>query len=94
MSETRSRVLSLYRQILRTARDWRSAANNAEAEKQYIREEARRLFKANKHLTDAKQVQLKIDEAEARLQIGLHYCNPYPRPVYAPPHSHAGERFE
>lgn len=94
MSETRPRVLSLYRQILRTARDWQSAANNVNAEKQYIREEARRLFKANKHLSDTKQVQLKIGEAEARLHIGRHYRNPYPRPVYAPPHSHAGEHFE
>ena len=26
-----------------------------------------------------------LREAEARLEIGRHYGNPYPRPVYNPP---------
>jgi hypothetical protein len=31
-----------------------------------------------------------LDEGEARLAIALHYSNPYPRPVYAPPKTHTG----
>ena len=48
----RSEVLSLYRRIFRLARQWQATtAAESEAERQYIRDEARKLFHKNKKVS-------------------------------------------
>ena len=48
----RSEVLSLYRRIFRLARQWQAATTaDTEAERQYIRDEARKLFHKNKKVS-------------------------------------------
>uniref|UniRef100_A0A7N4NW25 LYR motif containing 1 n=1 Tax=Sarcophilus harrisii TaxID=9305 RepID=A0A7N4NW25_SARHA len=81
---TRQEVLSLYRRIFRLARRWHAASGQMEdtiREKQYIINEARTLFQKNKNLTDSELIKQCIDECTARIEIGLHYQIPYPRPV-------------
>ncbi|CAH1795406.1 unnamed protein product, partial [Owenia fusiformis] len=82
----RKEVLSLYRRIFRLARTW-TAQNPDETwqEQEYIKDEARRLFRKNKNVTNEADIQDFLKEGEARVEIALHYQNPYPRPVYAPP---------
>ncbi|XP_052616858.1 LYR motif-containing protein 1 isoform X3 [Peromyscus californicus insignis] len=85
---TRQEVLGLYRSIFRLARKWRAASGQMEdtiKEKQYILSEARTLFQKNKNLTDPDLIKLCIDECTARIEIGLHYQIPYPRPIHLPP---------
>jgi len=86
MSVFRNEVLSIYRRILRLSRTWESKdpATNA-TDREYIRNEAKTLFRQNKNLQDSEAIKDRIREAEARLAIGLHYRNPYPRPVNLPP---------
>lgn len=87
---TRHDVLRLYRRIFRLARRWQAASGQAEdtaREKQYILQEARTLFQKNKNLTDTEQIKQCIDECTARIEIGLHYQIPYPRPIHLPPMS-------
>ncbi|GMH33316.1 hypothetical protein BSKO_01150 [Bryopsis sp. KO-2023] len=72
---TAARVLSLYRTILRTGRTW----SGPQSEKDYIREEAQRLFRSNKHLVSVEEIEKKIFEASSRLELGVHYKIPYPR---------------
>lgn len=73
---SRSRVLSLYKRILQTGKNWEGTAEDA----QYIQKEAKKLFRRNSNLNDQKQIEEKIFEAETRLELGLHYKIPYPRP--------------
>nr|KAF6355397.1 LYR motif containing 1 [Myotis myotis] len=50
---TRQEVLGLYRRIFRLARQWQAASGRVEdtaREKQYIRHEARTLFRKNKNI--------------------------------------------
>lgn len=48
----RSEVLSLYRRIFRLARQWQATtAADTEAERQYIRDEAKKLFHKNKKVS-------------------------------------------
>ncbi|XP_068952183.1 LYR motif-containing protein 1 isoform X1 [Petaurus breviceps papuanus] len=85
---TRQEVLSLYRRIFRITRRWRAASGQMEdtlREKQYIINEARTLFQKNKNLTDSELIKQCIDECTARIEIGLHYQIPYPRPIHLPP---------
>ncbi|KAM9100369.1 LYR motif-containing protein 1 isoform 2-T2 [Sarcophilus harrisii] len=85
---TRQEVLSLYRRIFRLARRWHAASGQMEdtiREKQYIINEARTLFQKNKNLTDSELIKQCIDECTARIEIGLHYQIPYPRPIHLPP---------
>ncbi|XP_027467982.1 LYR motif-containing protein 1 isoform X6 [Zalophus californianus] len=85
---TRQEVLGLYRRIFRLARKWQAASGQMEdtiKEKQYILNEARTLFQKNKNLTDADLIKQCIDECTARIEIGLHYQIPYPRPIHLPP---------
>ncbi|XP_032699890.1 LYR motif-containing protein 1 isoform X7 [Lontra canadensis] len=92
-SATRQEVLGLYRRIFRLARKWQAASGQMEdtiKEKQYILNEARTLFQKNKNvsvqsLTDTDQIKQCIDECTARIEIGLHYQIPYPRPIHLPP---------
>ncbi|NXF97571.1 LYRM1 protein, partial [Eubucco bourcierii] len=85
---TRQEVLALYRRIFRIASSWQSASGQvAETaqEKEYIRNEARRLFRKNRNVTDPQLIKQCIEECEARIEIGLHYNIPYPRPIHLPP---------
>ncbi|XP_014652696.1 PREDICTED: LYR motif-containing protein 1 isoform X1 [Ceratotherium simum simum] len=85
---TRQEVLGLYRRIFRLARKWQAASGQMEdtvKEKQYIVNEARMLFQKNKNLTDTDLIKQCIDECTARIEIGLHYQIPYPRPIHLPP---------
>ncbi|KAG9476992.1 hypothetical protein GDO78_002400 [Eleutherodactylus coqui] len=84
MAATRSEVLSLYRRIFQIARKWKSSSGLEEEtvkERQYIVEEARKLFRKNKNVTDMETIHQCIEECHARIEIGLHYGIPYPRPV-------------
>ncbi|XP_029805573.1 LYR motif-containing protein 1 isoform X2 [Suricata suricatta] len=85
---TRQEVLGLYRRIFRLVRKWQAASGQMEdtiKEKQYILNEARTLFQKNKNLTDTELIKQCIDECTARIEIGLHYQIPYPRPIHLPP---------
>ncbi|XP_062444793.1 LYR motif-containing protein 1 isoform X1 [Rhea pennata] len=85
---TRREVLDLYRKIFRIAKKWQSASGQTEEtikEKQYIISEARTLFRKNKNVTDPTLIKQCIEECEARIEIGLHYNIPYPRPIHLPP---------
>ncbi|XP_038396083.1 LYR motif-containing protein 1 isoform X4 [Canis lupus baileyi] len=85
---TRQEVLGLYRRIFRLVRKWQAASGQMEdtiKEKQYILNEARTLFQKNKNLTDTDLIKQCIDECTARIEIGLHYQIPYPRPIHLPP---------
>jgi hypothetical protein len=48
-------------------------------ERQYIRDEARSLFKKNKDLQTEAEVVAAITEAKSRLDLAFHYKIPYPR---------------
>jgi len=90
MSIQRTRVLSLYRQVLRLSKKWTAASGNNEdsrTESNYIKNEAQSLFRKNKNLTDDKLIEDCLHEATARMELALHYKNPYPRPVNMPPKS-------
>lgn len=79
-------VLALYRRIFRVARQWRAAIPaDTEAERQYIKDEARQLFRKNKNITNTNEIMLCIHEANARVEMGLHYGTPYPRMIHMPP---------
>ncbi|XP_076827062.1 LYR motif containing protein 1 [Brachyhypopomus gauderio] len=85
---TRIEVLSLYRRVLRIARGWHAQSDlprDTETERKYIVQEARALFRHNEKLTDQESIKKCIAECEARIDIGMHYRNPYPRPLYLPP---------
>jgi hypothetical protein len=75
MSATRERVLQLYRQLMRTSRTW----SGKQSEKEYIRNESRKQFKAHRTLSDPAQIEQQLFDAQSRLELALHYKNPYPR---------------
>ncbi|XP_027145167.1 LYR motif containing protein 1 isoform X2 [Larimichthys crocea] len=85
---TRRTVLSLYMRVFRIARNWQAVSgvtSDTEAERKYILQDARTLFRQNQQLTDQESIKRCIEECEARIEIGLHYRNPYPRATYLPP---------
>ncbi|XP_049418793.1 LYR motif containing protein 1 [Epinephelus fuscoguttatus] len=87
-TSTRRTVLSLYMRVFRIARSWQAqsgVASDTEAERKYILQEACTLFRQNQQLTDQESIKKCIEECEARIEIGLHYKNPYPRATYLPP---------
>ncbi|XP_039347881.1 LYR motif-containing protein 1 isoform X2 [Mauremys mutica] len=91
----RQEVLGLYRRIFRIAKKWQSASGQMEdtiKEKQYIINEAKTLFQKNKDLTDPELIKQCIEECKARVEIGLHYHIPYPRPIHLPPLGLAPQR--
>ncbi|KAF6259999.1 complex 1 protein-domain-containing protein [Scenedesmus sp. NREL 46B-D3] len=77
---SRSRVLSLYRTILRTGRSWQGP----QEEREYIRQEARAVFRQHKHLASPAEIEAKLVEGRDRLDIAVHYRIPYPRMQHAP----------
>ncbi|XP_038156970.1 LYR motif containing protein 1 isoform X1 [Cyprinodon tularosa] len=88
MLSTRSTVLSLYMRVFRIARAWQAQtciAADTESERKYILQEAGTLFRQNQQLTDQESIKRCMEECEARIEIGLHYKNPYPRATHLPP---------
>jgi len=86
----RYQVLKIYKTFIRLSQTWTSSVpSQTGIEKNYIIEETRKLFKANKSLTKPHEINEALREAEARLAMAQHYRNPYPRPVNLPPHSFA-----
>lgn len=83
-------VLGIYRTILQTAAQWKQVEldrdptssevrKRVQSERQYIRWEAKRLFKRNKNITSVERIDRKIFEATSRLELANHYQIPYPR---------------
>ncbi|ROT69686.1 putative LYR motif-containing protein 1 [Penaeus vannamei] len=84
----RSQVLSLYRRVLRLARTWEAQdVRDTELERKYITDEAQKLFRRNQDIIGEENIRQHIVEGESRLEIGLHYKSPYPRPVHMPPNT-------
>lgn len=54
---------------------------NEPSERPYILNEVRSLVRRNKDITSAGLVTEKIDEFESRIETGIHYNIPYPRPI-------------
>lgn len=73
----RSRVLSLYRRVLREVHRW-----PVEEERGALRTEAETLFRQNAALTDAAQIEERVFEGTTRLELSLHYGKASPRLYY------------
>ncbi|KAL6095220.1 lyrm1 [Pungitius sinensis] len=87
-ASTRRAVLSMYMRVFRVARGWQALSgvpSDTEAERKYILQEAGTLFRQNQQLTDDESIKRCMEECEARIEMGLHYRNPYPRATYLPP---------
>ncbi|CAK4081007.1 unnamed protein product [Aphanomyces euteiches] len=82
-----TRPLALYRRILRVARTW----EGPEKERIYIKQEARREFEAKRSLSAPKEVEAALLDGEQRLEVGIHYKIPYPRPQYVDPGTVGGD---
>ncbi|XP_038676454.1 LYR motif containing protein 1 isoform X2 [Scyliorhinus canicula] len=94
---TRCDVLGLYRRIFRIARTWQSLSGLTDdtlKEKDYIVTEARTLFKKNKNLTDVEAIKICIQECQTRIEMGLHYRIPYPRPLHSPLEVEKSTKFD
>jgi hypothetical protein len=74
MASRVSKALSLYKSILRTGRKWPEPE-----ERDYIKTEAKTLFRANRGLKSQEAIDRKLFEAEARLELAIHYKNPHPK---------------
>jgi len=82
--------LRLYARIFRVARSWEAQdPNETKVEQNYIVDEAKSLFRQNRHIKSEEEVKLRMIEAEARLTMAEHYGNPYPRPVNLPKTSYS-----
>lgn len=75
----RSEVLKWYHKIVKSAFTvpWVS-----DDDAMYVVSEARRLFRQNQKINDLSTIRRKLDEAEMRYEIALHYRIPYPRPMH------------
>lgn len=70
-SPLRLQVLNLYRKIFRTAFNWRAVDQSySNEEKQFMIQEAKKLFKANKNETNIQNIKQFIMEGESRLEMG------------------------
>ncbi|KAM7381861.1 hypothetical protein PAMA_012627 [Pampus argenteus] len=72
-ASTRRTVLSLYMRVFRIARTWQAQSgviNDTEAERKYIVQEARSLFRQNQQMADQESIKRSIEECEARIEIG------------------------
>jgi hypothetical protein len=72
----RSEVLRWYRKLLQSAFlvEWKT-----DDDAEYVLNETRRLFRRNQHLRDLDTIARKLEEAETRYGLGVHYKIPYPR---------------
>jgi len=65
-------VLRLYKRILRLGQSWCAInPSNTNEEREFIKQEARTRFHRNKHIDDQQQIKDHIQEAEARLEMGI-----------------------
>ena len=84
--QQRKQVLALYRRIIRLGKTWTAQeADHTETERHYIREEARKQFRANRTETDPAKVRTLLEAGQNRVAIACHYGIPYERPPYLPP---------
>ncbi|KAB7495006.1 LYR motif-containing protein 1 [Armadillidium nasatum] len=84
--QIRREVLSLYKRILRLSLTWEAKEpSKTKEERIYIRTEARTLFRKNKDVSDEREIREMLTGTEARVEMGIHYRLPYPRPVNLPP---------
>ncbi|XP_064405768.1 LYR motif-containing protein 1-like isoform X2 [Halichondria panicea] len=82
MAALRREVLSVYRRILRVSVIWEAGVTgDTLAEREYIRNETTSLFRKNREIRDPDEIRMCLAEASSRLEMALHYRNPYPRPV-------------
>ncbi|KAI6180296.1 Complex1-LYR-dom domain-containing protein [Aphelenchoides besseyi] len=89
----RTEVLRLYGRILRIAKRWEAKeATKTAAEREFIRSEAAKQFRANKHIEDSEEVAKLIRETEERIEICIHYRTPFERPTYLNPGTSFGFR--
>lgn len=74
-------VLGLYRKLLKSAFvvDWKTDEDAA-----YVLQETRRLFRRNQALKDVGIIERKMEEAETRYGLAVHYRIPYPRMFHKP----------
>lgn len=85
MASQKQRVLFLFRKILRLGRTWEAMSGKREdtlTERAYIASEASKLFRQNKDIKNAAEIEEHIKEGEIRLELALHYRIPYPRQLY------------
>lgn len=84
--QLRKEVLNLYKRILRLSLTWEAKEpSKTKEERIYILTEARSLFRKNKDVSDERKIRELLAGAEARVEMGIHYKLPYPRPVNLPP---------
>jgi len=76
----RQNARALFRDALRVAREWEGSAEEAE----YIRKEARRLFRSDLPSGNPREVEHRIEEGKKRLELALHYKIAYPRLYHKP----------
>ncbi|KAI1719715.1 complex 1 protein (LYR family) domain-containing protein [Ditylenchus destructor] len=83
---SRQRVLSTYRRILRLGNNW--TAQNPEdtlKEREYIKEEARKQFKAHSQESNPETINKLLGDTDKRIEVSCHYGIPYERPPYLHP---------
>ncbi|KAK8758438.1 hypothetical protein V5799_003926 [Amblyomma americanum] len=72
--------------LLRTGRTWAAETPEKTQEEQfYIISETKDIFRRNKHIQDNEAIKECLREGQSRLDLALHYHNPYPRPVNLAP---------
>jgi len=76
-AQTRTQAMYWFRKILREAKTWPKPE-----EAQYMRDEAKRLYRKNKNVSDKEELEAKLFEVEARYELAVHYKIPYPRLYY------------
>ena len=74
---TRTAVLRLYRDYVRTGRRWANVG-----ERRWILEEAARLFRAHRDEADPERIGELLRAGEDRLAVAKHYQIPYERPEH------------
>ena len=88
----RSAVLHWYKKILTSAFvvDWKTDDDAA-----YVMQEARKVFRDNMGITDVATIERKVQEAEQRYLLAVHYKIPYPRMFHklAGGHNDAGVAY-
>lgn len=73
----RKEVLAMYHKLVKSAFTVPWASDD---DAFYVLSESRRLFRNNQYITDVEVIRRKLEEAEMRHGIAVHYLIPYPRP--------------